>query len=151
MNVTLSMWSAVIGLFLSCNIQKSFASRLRCYSLTNLKFSLFFVCHGDIESYPGPKKCGNCQHLKFCHWNFEILSYSVVYYQRTVLKYLCLNLSVLCITMTLYVFLKRFLSPLVSSTLDSLNIDGYDIVPSDPPSGSKMCVVTLRKIFLLGY
>ena len=39
--------------------------------------------------------------------------------------------------MTLYVFLKRFLSPLVSSTLDSLNIDGYDIVPSDLPSSSK--------------
>ena len=30
-----------------------------------------------------------------------------------------------------------FLSPSVSSTLDSLNIDGYYIVRSDHPSGSK--------------
>ena len=32
---------------------------------------------------------------------------------------------------------EKFLSPLVSSTLDSLNIDGYNIVQLDHPSGSK--------------
>ena len=32
---------------------------------------------------------------------------------------------------------KTFLSPSVSSTLDSLNIDGSNIVQSDHPSGSK--------------
>ena len=32
---------------------------------------------------------------------------------------------------------ETFLSPLVSSTLDSLNIDGYNIVRSNHPSSSK--------------
>ena len=32
---------------------------------------------------------------------------------------------------------ETFLSPSVSSTLDSLNIDGYNIVWSDHPSGSE--------------
>ena len=32
---------------------------------------------------------------------------------------------------------ETFLSPSASSTLDSLNIDGYNLVRSDHPSGSK--------------
>ena len=42
----------------------------------------------------------------------------------------------LCITMTLSLS-ETFLSPSVISTLDSLNIDGYNIVRSDYPSISK--------------
>ena len=43
----------------------------------------------------------------------------------------------LCMTMTLYVFPKLSESSSVSSTLDSPNIDGYNIVRSDHLSGSK--------------
>ena len=75
MNISLSMWRAVIGFFLSCNIGKCLLSGLRCYSISHLKFVLFFalllLCHGDTKTNPGPKTSGNCQPLKFCHWNFN--------------------------------------------------------------------------------
>ena len=71
MNISLQIWRAVIGLFLSCNIGKCLISELRCYSISNIKFTLFFLCHGDIESNSGPKKFVNSQPLKFCHWNLN--------------------------------------------------------------------------------
>ena len=113
MNISLSIWREVIGLFLSRKIRKCFISGLRCYSISNLKFALIFalllLCHGDVESNSGPRKSSNCQPLKLCHWNLNsILFYSI-----------------------------SFLSPSVSSTLDSLNIDGYNLVRSDDPSSSK--------------
>ena len=108
---------------------------MRCYSISNLKFVLFFalllLCHGDIEFNPGPKKSGNCQLLKFCHWNLNnILSED--YFNVSPLKSFnaLQNYDLICLS-------KIFLSPLVSSTLDSLNIDGYYIVRSDHPSGLK--------------
>ena len=70
-NISLSMCHAVTGLFLSWDIRKCLISGLRCYSISNLIFVLFFtlllLCHGDLESSPGPKESGTCQHLKFCH------------------------------------------------------------------------------------
>ena len=118
------MQRAVIGLFLSRNIRKCFISGLRCYPISNLKFALFFallvLCHGDIESNPGPKKSGNCQPLKFCLWNLN-----------SILSENCLKVSLLKSFNALhnYNFIclsETFLSPSVSSTLDSLNIDGYN-------------------------
>ena len=94
-------------------------------------FALLLLCHGDIESNPGPKKSGNCQPLKFCHWNLH-----------TILSANCFKVSILksfnalhsndfiCLSETL-------LSHSVSSALDPLNIDGYNIVRSDHPGGSK--------------
>ena len=59
MNISLPMWRAVIGLFISCNIAKCLISGFRCYSISNLKFVLFFAlflsCHENRESNPGPK------------------------------------------------------------------------------------------------
>ena len=69
----------LLSWYLSYELWKCFISGLRCYSISNLKFALFFVLlllfHGDVGSS-------------------------------------------------------------VSSTLDSLNIDGYNLVWSDHPSGS---------------
>ena len=135
MKISLSMWCAVTGLVLSRNIRKCFISGLRCYSISNLKFALFFalllLCHGGIESNPGPKKSGNCQSLKFCHWNLNsILSENCVKVSLLKSFNALHNYDSLCLC-------KTFLSPSLSSMLDSLNIDGYDIVRSDHPSGSK--------------
>ena len=126
MNISMSMWRAVIGLFLSHNIRRCFTSGLRCYSISNLKFVLFFalllLCHGDIESNPGPKKSDNCQPLKFCRWNLNsILSENC--FKVSLLKSFNVlhNYDFICLS-------EMFLPPSVSSTLDSLNIDGYNIV-----------------------
>ena len=126
MYISLLMWRVVIGLFLSSNIRKCFISGLRCYSMSNLKFPLFFtlllLCHGDIESNPVPKKSGNCQLLKFCHWNLN-----------SIVSENCFKVSLLESLNALdsYDFIclsEMFLSPSVSSTLDSVNNDGYNIV-----------------------
>ena len=129
------MWRAVIGLFLSCIIGKWLITALRCYSISNLKFALFFIllllCHRDIKSNPGRKKSGNCQPLKFCHWNpNSILSEN--YFKVSLLKSFNAlhNYDFICLSET-------FLSSAVSSTFNSLNIDGYNIVQSDHPSGLK--------------
>ena len=129
------MWRAVIGLFLSRKIRKCFISGLRCYSISNLKFALFFVllllCHGDVESNSGSKKSGNCQPLKFCDWNLN-----------SILSENCFKISLLKSFNALYNYdficlSETFLSLSVSSTLDSLNIDGYNLCRSDHPSDSK--------------
>ena len=94
-------------------------------------FALLLLCHGDVESNPGPKKSGNCQPLKFCHWNLNsILSENC--FKASLLKSFNVlhNYDFICLSET-------FLSPSVSSTLDSLDIDGYNLVRSDHPSGSK--------------
>ena len=93
--------------------------------------ALLLLSHGDIEFNLGPKKSGNCQPLKFCHWNLN-----------SVLSENCFKVSLLKSFNALqnYEFIclsKTFLSPSVSFTLDSLNIDGYNIVRSDYPSTSK--------------
>ena len=135
MNISLPMWCAVIGLFLSCKIGKCFIFGLRCYSISNLKFVLFFalllLCHGDIESNPGPKKFSNSQPFKFCHWNLNSI-FSENCFKVTLSKSFNVlpNHDFICLS-------KTFFSLSVSTTLDSLNIDGYNIVRSDHPSGSK--------------
>ena len=135
MNISLAIWHAVIGLFLSRNIRKCFISGLRCYSQCNLKFALFFalllLCHGDIESNPGPKKFSNSQPFKFCHWNLNSI-FSENCFKVTLSKSFNAlpNHDFICLSET-------FFSLSVSTTLDSLNIDGYNIVRSDHPSGSK--------------
>ena len=115
-----SMWRAVIGLFLSRNIRKCFISGLRCYSISNLKFVFFFALllwyHGDIESNPGPKKSGNCQPLKFCHWNLN-----------SILSENCFKVSLLKSFNALhnydFIYLSEtLLSPSVSSTLILLTL-----------------------------
>ena len=135
MNISLSMWHAVIGLFLSRNIRKCFISGLRCYSISNLKFALFFalllLCHGGIKVNPGLKKSGNCQLLKFCHWNLNSILSENCFKVSLLKSFNALhNYDFICLSET-------FLSPSVSSMLDSLNIDGYNIVISDHLSGSK--------------
>ena len=113
---------------------------LRCYSISNPKFVLFFslllLCHREIESKLGPKKFGNFQPFKFCHWNLN-----------SVLSEDCFKVSLLkafnafrnddftCSS-------KTFLLPSVNCTLDCLNIDGYNIVLSDHPSSSNRGAVS---------
>ena len=135
MNISLSMWRAVIGLFLSRNIRKCFIAGLRCYLIFNLKFILFFalllLCHGDIELNQGPKRSGNCQPLKFCRRNLNSILSENCFKVSLLKSFNALhNYDFICLSET-------FLSPSVSSTLDSLNIDGYNLVRSDHPSGSK--------------
>ena len=84
----------------------------------------------DTESNPGPKKSGNCETLKFCHWNMNRIL-PVNCFEVSLLKSFNAlhNYDFICLSET-------FLSPSVSSMLDSLNIDGYNVVRSDHPSGS---------------
>ena len=129
------MWCAVIGLFLSRNIRKCFIAGLRCYLIFNLDFVLFFalllLCHGVIESNPGPKRSGNCQPLKFCHWNLNSILSENCFKVSLLKSFNALhNYDFICLSET-------FLSPSVSFTLDFLDIDCYNIVRSDHPSGSK--------------
>ena len=100
MNICLQIWHTVIGLFLSWNIGKCLISGLRCYSISNIKFALFFLCHGDIESNPGPKKFVNCQPLKFCHWNLdnitpmtECLVFGMPYNKLVIVSVICCSPS----------------------------------------------------------
>ena len=107
----------------------------KCFSISNVKFFLLLawllLCHGDIESNSGPKKSSNCQPLKFCHWNLNsILSKNR--FKVSLLKYLNILHNYDFISLS-----ETFLSTSMSSTLDSLNIDGYNIVRSDHLSGSK--------------
>ena len=108
---------------------------MRYCSISNLKFALFLtlllLCHGDIESNPGPKKSGNSQPLKFCHWNLNSILSENCFKVFLLKSFNALhNYDFICLSET-------FLSPSVSSTLDSLNTNGYNIVRSDHPSGSK--------------
>ena len=117
MNISLSMWRAVIGLFLSRNIRKCFISRLRCYSISNLKFALFFtlllLCHGDIELKSGPKKSGNC------HWNLNSMLSENCFKVSLLKSFNALhNYDFICLS-------EMLLSASASTTLDSLNIDVY--------------------------
>ena len=117
------------------NIGKCFISGLRCCSISDLKFvllfALLFLCQGDIELNQGPKNSGNCQPLKFCHWNLNgILPEN--YFKLYILK----SFNALHSYDFIYLSETR-LSHSVSSTLDSLNIDGCNIVRFDQPSVSK--------------
>ena len=150
MNRSLSMWRAVIGLFLSRNIGKCFISGLRCYSIPNLKFALFFallfLCHGDTESNPGPKKSPNCQPLKCCHWNLN-----------SILSENCFKVSILKSFNALhsydfFVFLKRFYLIQWAPRLILLTLMGiiqFDLIIL-VVQREEECVVTLWKVFLLG-
>ena len=96
-----------------------------------LFFTLIFLCHGDIELNQGPKKSVNCQPLKFFHWNLNIILSGNCFKESLLKSFNALhNYDFIYLSET-------FLSPSVSSTLDSLNIDDYNIVRSDHPSGSK--------------
>ena len=97
------------------------------------------ICHGDVESKPGPEKSGNCDPLKFCHCNLNSNRNFVIV---TSIPENCFKVPFLKSFNALhnYGFIclsEMLLSPLVSSTLDFLNIDGYNLVRSDHPSGSK--------------
>ena len=150
MSISLSMWRQVIGLFLSRKIRKCFISGLRWYPISYLKFALFFALllyHGDIELNPAPNKSGSCQPLKFFHLNLNsILSENCFKVSLLTSFNVFHNYDFICHSETL-------LSPSVSSKLDSLKIDGYNIVRSDHPSGLKRGGVCcyFKKVFLLGY
>ena len=69
--------------------------------------------------------------LKFCQWDLNSILSENCFKVSLLKSFIALhNYDFICLSET-------FLSPSVSSTLDSLNIDGYNIVRSDHPSGSK--------------
>ena len=80
---------------------------------------------------PTTKESGNCQPLKFCHWNLNS-TLSENCFKVSLLKSFNVlhNYDFICLS-------EMFLSPSVSSMLDSLNIDNNNLVGSDHPSGSK--------------
>ena len=151
MNINLSMWRAVIGLFLSCKIRKCFISGLRCYSISSLKFALFFtlllLCHGDVESNPGPKKSGNCQPLKFCHWNLNSILSENCFKVSLLKSFNALhNYDFICLSKT---FLSLQWAPrLILLTL--MVIIYFDLIILVVQKEVE-CVVTLRKVLLSGY
>ena len=70
--------------------------------------------------------------MKVWHWNVNNSILSENCFRVSLLKFFNAshNYDFVCLSET-------FLSPSVSSTLDSVNIDDYNIVQSDHPSGSK--------------
>ena len=69
--------------------------------------------------------------MKFCHWNLDSILSENCFKVSLLKSFNALhNYDFICLSET-------FLSPSVSSTLDSLNIDGCNIVRSDHPSGLK--------------
>ena len=85
-----------------------------------------------LEPNPGPKKSSKSQPLKVCHWNLNSILSENCFKVSLLKSFNALhNYDFICLSET-------FLSPSVSSTLDSVNIDdGYNIIRSDRPSGSK--------------
>ena len=89
---------------------------------------------------PRTKKSGNCQPLKFCHWNLNSILPENCFKVSLLKSFNALhNYDFICLSET-------FLSPSVSSTLDSLNIHCYNIVRSNHPSGSKSPPIRILKI-----
>ena len=124
---------------------------LRCYSISNPKFVLFFslllLCHREIESKLGPKKFGNFQPFKFCHWNLN-----------SVLSEDCFKVSLLKSFIVLHNFdfihlpkrsyLLQWAPRLILLMLIAI-ISFGQITPVI--QRGKEFVITLWKVFFLGY
>ena len=95
---------------------------------------MLYFC-GDIEINPGPKRSS----LTFCHWNLNgVAEVSLLQGYITECNFdICLS--------------ETFPNSSLDSEDDRLKIEGYNLIRSDHPSGSKKeaFVFTIRNIFLL--
>ena len=89
---------------------------------------IFLQCYGDIEKNPGPRKLKK-KSLLVCHWhlnslpadNFSKLIQLKAYISMHKHDFICLS--------------EAFLDSSVPDSL--LEIDGYNLVRADHPSGNK--------------
>ena len=96
--------------------------------ITLLYIFVLFLCHGDIEPNPGPKKLLK-NSISVCHWNLNNLS-AHNFSKLTQMK--------ACISMYKHDFICLSETYLDSSTVDSLlKIDGYILVRADHPNNIK--------------
>ena len=151
MTVNLVQWRALIGIF-NCRISRTTTNNrynlirkivstlenlLLFYHylkgvyttvITLLYIFVLFLCHGDIEPNPGPKKLLKYS-ISVCHWNLNNLS-AHNFSKLTQMK--------ACISMYKHDFICLSETYLDSSTVDSLlKIDGYILVRADHPNNIK--------------
>ena len=89
---------------------------------------IFSQCHGDIEKNPGPRKLKK-KSLSVCHWNLNSLpadNFSKLIQLKAYISmykhdFICLS--------------EAFLDSSVPDSL--LEVDGYNLVRPDHPSGNK--------------
>ena len=97
---------------------------------------------GDIEINPGPKQSS----LTFCHWNLNSVA------AREYIKVSLLQGYITECSFDIICLSKNFLNSSPDIGDDRLKIEGYNLIRSDHPSGSKKkeaFVFTIRNIFLL--
>ena len=108
------------------------------YFLLYIKILLYFC--GDTEINPGPKRSS----LTFCHWNLNGVAAHEFIKVSLLQGYITERNFDICLSET-------FLNSSLDSEDDRLKIEGYNLIRSDHPSGSKKeaFVFTIRNIFLL--
>ena len=155
MTVSLIQWRAVMGIFncrflrisKNCNLSRNFTTVFEtvplCYHyfesayifvLAFLYISCFLLCHGDIESNPGPRKLKE-NTLSICHWNlngitahnFSKLTKLNVYISTYKHDFICLS--------------ETYLDSSIPDNL--IDIKGYNLVCSDNPDNIKRGAVCI--------
>ena len=104
-------------------------------------FSILVRLSGDVEENIGPKP-KSCQSFLICHWNVDSVSthnFSKVFLLRA---YLSIHkFDVICISET-------FLNSDTTFGDDNLIIEGYNIVRSDHPSNTGVCIYYKQSLAL---
>ena len=92
---------------------------------------LILPTYGDIESNPGPRRCGSCYNFTICHWNlnsmtahsFEKINLLEAY--NTIKKF-----DVICLS-------ESYLDSSIASHNHDLNIKGYNLYRANHPNNVK--------------
>ena len=98
--------------------------------LASLYIFTFLLCHGDIESNPGPKKL-KPNYLSVCHWNLNSISahnfskIALLKAYNTIYKH-----GFMCSS-------EAYLDPSTPLKDNSLQIEGYYLVREDHPNDVK--------------
>ena len=95
--------------------------------LALLYIKILLYCCGDIELNPGPKQSS----LTFCHWNLNGIAAHDFIKISLLQGYITnRNFDIICLSET-------FLNSTIDSEDNRLKIEGYNLIRSDDPSGSK--------------
>ena len=95
--------------------------------LALLYIKILLYCCGDIELNPGPKQSS----LTFCHWNLNGIAAHDFIKISLLQGYITnRNFDIICSSET-------FLNSTIDSEDNRLKIEGYNLIRSDDPSGSK--------------
>ena len=83
MPVSILQWSAEIGIFkaklVKCPLRFKYWANVctrnlnKFYTICCL-FLLLWICAGDVEYNPGPRKNNTSYYFSFCHWNLNSIA-----------------------------------------------------------------------------